>query len=490
MITLTGGGFTTPATATAVLTNGMVTSINVSGGSGYTSAPTVTIAPPPTSYPVTVLENGGLVTLFLTGISDGDVNTQTPLTFTSSVTNSTNVTNPAVKLITNVTPTYNGVSSINSTSFLTFTLSPNDSGTATINLTLMDGGPNGNGNFNSITVPITVNVVQVNQSPTLNAITNPATLTENGTGSAVAETPINLSGISDGVGDSGQILTVTAVSSNPALIPNPASATATLSGGSVGTIALASGGSGYAFPPVVTLTGGGFTTPATATAVLGTGTNAGVVTGINFTGGAGYTSAPVITIAPPTATAVAAATLTGGQVTAITTNGSIAAINGAINAITITNQGSGYTSTNPPAVTIAPPVSGTPATATAIVNSSGVVTGFTITNAGSGYSSASPPAITIAPPLITGTRATATATFTSPKAGYLEPAGGHDQRWRRQRRDGNRRVDQWHGHLDPDQHGRLGLHVGANSHNRLANRHRDRRVDDQWRHGERHHGRE
>ena len=77
-VTLTGGGFTSPATATAVLTNGVVTAINVTGGSGYTSAPTVTIAPPPTSYPVTVLENGGPVTLFLTGISDGDANTQIP----------------------------------------------------------------------------------------------------------------------------------------------------------------------------------------------------------------------------------------------------------------------------------------------------------------------------------------------------------------------------------------------------------------------------
>ena len=48
-----------------------------------------------------------------------------------------------MKLISNVAVTYDGASSINSTSFLTFTVAPNDSGTATINLTLTDTGPSG-----------------------------------------------------------------------------------------------------------------------------------------------------------------------------------------------------------------------------------------------------------------------------------------------------------------------------------------------------------
>ena len=82
-----------------------------------------------------------------------------------------------------------------------------------------------------------------------------------------------------------------------------------------------------------------------------------------------------------------------------------------------------------------------------------------ITNPGSGYSSASPPTITIAAPS-GGTAATATATFSTGGAGYLSPpvvtlSGGGGQR----SRDGDRRVDQWRGHRH-QHHRRLGLHLG------------------------------
>src|SRR5207302_6573246 len=46
--------------ATAVLTNGRITAINITGGTGYTSAPTVIIAPPLTGL---TLSGGGNVTL-------------------------------------------------------------------------------------------------------------------------------------------------------------------------------------------------------------------------------------------------------------------------------------------------------------------------------------------------------------------------------------------------------------------------------------------
>ena len=51
---------------------------------------------------------------------------------------------------------------------------------------------------------------------------------------------------------------------------------------------------------MVTLTGGTFTTAATATANLGTGPTAGTVVSITVSGGTGYTAVPTVTIAPPT----------------------------------------------------------------------------------------------------------------------------------------------------------------------------------------------
>jgi len=66
-------------------------------------------------------------------------------------------------------------------------------------------------------------------------------------------------------------------------------------------------------------------------------------------GGSGYTSPPPVTIAPPTSGTTATATST--------------IVNGAVVFITITDPGLGYTT--PPPVTIAPPTSGTTATGTA-----------------------------------------------------------------------------------------------------------------------------
>ena len=192
---------------------------------------------------------------------------------------------------------------------------------------------------------------------------------------------ITLSGITDGLGDTGQILSVTATSSNSALIPNPASASATISAGTVTSIGVNSGGTGYAFAPAVTISGGGGT-GATATAILGTGSNASAVTSITVTGGSGYTSAASGHDRPADGHgrrrhgSRSAPPRTAGTVTSITTNGMVTAI-------TPTNGGSGYSSTNLPNVTIAPPVSGTQATAIAIVVG-GQVVGLNFTNLGSG----------------------------------------------------------------------------------------------------------
>ena len=61
-------------------------------------------------------------------------------------------------------------------------------------------------------------VVGINQTPTLGTISPPSfTLTEN----TSTPTIVHLSGIGFGLDDVPQVVTVTATSSNPGLIPNP-----------------------------------------------------------------------------------------------------------------------------------------------------------------------------------------------------------------------------------------------------------------------------
>jgi len=72
-----------------------------------------------------------------------------------------------------------------------------------------------------IAAPITgsklLNGMAVNDAPTLNVISNPAAIPVNS-----GQRIVNLDGIGPGIGDPVQILSVSAVSSNPGLIPNPA----------------------------------------------------------------------------------------------------------------------------------------------------------------------------------------------------------------------------------------------------------------------------
>ncbi len=214
--------------------------------------------------------------------------------------------------------------------------------------------------------------------------------------------------------------------------------------------------------PVVTISGGGATTDATAVATPGAN---GTITGLTLTsGGAGYTTAPSVAITGPAGSTGATATATistdaVGSV-AVTGNGSgfsapavifggpgtgaAADATGAVDAVTLGTHGAGYTTpqvvftnappatgaaatasggvdtitvTNPgtaaytaPVVTIdAPPAGGTQATATAAIDGTGAITGFVVTG-GSGYTAA--PNVTIADTAPgTGTGATAKATI-------------------------------------------------------------------------------
>jgi FtsP/CotA-like multicopper oxidase with cupredoxin domain len=78
--------------------------------------------------------------------------------------------------------------------------------------------------------------------------------------------------------------------------------------------------------------------------------------------------------------------------------------------VAITNGGSGYSAATPPSVTIAPPASGTGASATAIVDPvTTAVIGISVTMGTGSYNTLTPPAVTIAPPA-SGVTATAYAT--------------------------------------------------------------------------------
>jgi hypothetical protein len=181
--------------------------------------------------------------------------------------------------------------------------------------------------------------------------------------------------------------------------------------GSVGSIGVTNGGSGYTEAPNVVIAAapsGG----VNATAVAFVTTGAGGVSAITVgSGGSGYTSLPTITISAPTVaggtTAQAVATISGGIVVAVT----------------VTNPGSGYLTA--PSVTF----SSGAASATAVLVT-GQVTSIALTNAGAGYTS--PPSVTITggggtnanaiSSLITFATGTVSVLVTSGGAGYTNAA--------------------------------------------------------------------
>ena len=168
---------------------------------------TVTVNPvnqPPTLNPIgnlTISKNAGLQTVSLSGITSGATNEIQTLTVTAVSSNLTLIPNPAV---TYTSPGTNGT--------LTFKPATNATGTATIAVTVNDGGTSNN----IVTRTFTVTVTDGNQPPTLNPITN-LTINEN-----AGQQLVGLSGITSGAANEVQTLTVTAVSSNLALIPTPA----------------------------------------------------------------------------------------------------------------------------------------------------------------------------------------------------------------------------------------------------------------------------
>src|SRR5262249_19678470 len=130
----------------------------------------------------TILEEAGLQTVNLTGISTGPANE-------SSQTNIITATSSNPSLIPN--PTVNYVNPSTSGT-LTFTPVSMQFGTATITVIVKDNGGTTNGGIDSVTNFFVVTVLPVNDPPTLNGLGN-LTIPED----AAIQT-VNLAGITPG----------------------------------------------------------------------------------------------------------------------------------------------------------------------------------------------------------------------------------------------------------------------------------------------------
>ncbi|MBO0698761.1 MAG: cadherin domain-containing protein, partial [Zavarzinella sp.] len=154
---------------------------------------------------VTVDEDATPQTVNLSGITAGPANE-------SAQTLSIVATSDNPGLIPDPVVTYGG----GTTATLKYTPVADANGTATVTVTVTDNGGTANGGVNVVTRTFTVTVNAVNDPPTLDPIANVITDEDSG------QQSVNLTGISAGpANESGQTLTFTAVSDNPALIPNP-----------------------------------------------------------------------------------------------------------------------------------------------------------------------------------------------------------------------------------------------------------------------------
>lgn len=363
----------TPATATASLTGGAVSSVSVTeGGTGYSVVPAVTVSPP--GDPVTATATASLSSGGVSSISVG-----TGGGYYQSV--------PAVTISEPDAP-------------ITATAAASVSSGAVSSVTVTRGG----GYYLA--------------APTVTFADPPAAV--NATASAKRSETLTVEWIqvTNGGGYYASAPTVT-ISAPPPAFTATAYATMASAGATLGvsTIVVRNGGSGYGTAPTVTITGGGGT-GATAVAQV----KNGVVTAIELTnfGNDDYTSAPTVTIAAPDTPvqATATASISNGVVTGISvTNagkgyvsapsvlltapqvptratGTATLTNGVVTAVSVVSGGAGYKTA--PTVTIAAPTGDyTPAKATATLTD-GVVTAISVGTAGTGYRT--PPVVSIASP--------------------------------------------------------------------------------------------
>jgi hypothetical protein len=363
-VTITGGGGS-GATATATVTNGVVTAITiVSGGSGYTSDPTITIIGG-TGAQVNASLGGGGSIVSVQVVNSGSGYTSSPVVTVSAPSLPGGVTAEVAANVQNgnitgfvITKAGSGytanptITIAAPTSGVTATAIAQFSGFSIQNVTIVNAGSNYTGNptvtFSAPDLPTGTRAQGIATiNPTSGQVTG---FTITNPGSGYINTPS---------------VTITSGSG--------AAAEANYSGRVVSGITIVNEGADYTSNPKVVITGGGGS-GATATATIQNGR----VVGITITNaGSGYTSAPNIDIISGTG-AQASVVVSGGQITAINL------VNG------------GYNYTGVPKVTILPLLGGPGGGATATAQfdaASGSLTGVTITNPGTGYLGGNTPSV-------------------------------------------------------------------------------------------------
>lgn len=155
---------------------------------------------------VVVAKNAPAQVIPITGITSGASNEIQTLTVTATSSNTKLVPTPALSYI-----------SPQNTGFLTLPVATNLTGTATITVTVRDGGQQNGTTSRSFLVAVGVGGVggTSNTPPTLAPIPN-VTVRENAPAQVV-----QLSGVSSGDASENQPLTITAISSSPAIVPHP-----------------------------------------------------------------------------------------------------------------------------------------------------------------------------------------------------------------------------------------------------------------------------
>jgi len=394
-VTITAPPAPVQATATAVLTNGTVSAINLTNnGTGYLSRPSITLTAPPSSSNATA--NATMNEKSLSGV------TVTNGGGYYSITPTVTIGAPAARV--NATATISG-----NASNWSITKGENGSGYSTVPTVLISGG-NGTGGNATATLGLTADsftITSGNKSYT--------------TAPTVVITGGNATGGNATVG---------------------ATANATLSSGLVTGITIINMGQGYSTRPNLTFEGGNSTSGTVGPTAVGNANQFAVST-ITKTANGTYSLAPTtVSITPPPAPiqAIATAVLTNGAVSAInltnngtgylsrptvTIGGTIhslppfvtpvtatanATLNSGFTVASVTRNATGAGYLSPPTVTISAPPFAIQALATATVSNNRVA-GFTITNEGYGYDSA--PTVTLGEPTMSGQGARATANLTN-----------------------------------------------------------------------------